>query len=241
MGVVLGDLAESGYDAEWDCIPASAVGAPHRRDRVWLLAYPSSANAGSGAGELEGKEPANGQSPQFLSHSSGGSRAAEAGDNHSDVAYAKSVRRDGRPTVFRREGQAGESFGAVRGESGRQGEDVAYADGSQRQGGGVSFGVHKEHSDLSRRGQNKKELADAFSFRQQGQREHANSGDKATDSKRETSHAFDGGVGGQWAVEPNVGRVANGVPARVDRLKGLGNAVVPQVVEWIGRRIMEAE
>src|SRR5690606_35077008 len=37
---VLGDLAACGYDAEWDCIPASAVGAPHRRDRLWLVAYP---------------------------------------------------------------------------------------------------------------------------------------------------------------------------------------------------------
>jgi len=40
MGRVLGDLAESGYDAEWDCLPAAAFGAPHIRDRVWLLAYP---------------------------------------------------------------------------------------------------------------------------------------------------------------------------------------------------------
>ena len=40
LGRVLGDLAESGYDAEWDCIPASAIGAPHRRDRVWVTAYP---------------------------------------------------------------------------------------------------------------------------------------------------------------------------------------------------------
>ena len=37
---VLGDLASSGYDATWDCIPASAVGAPHERDRLWVIAYP---------------------------------------------------------------------------------------------------------------------------------------------------------------------------------------------------------
>ncbi len=37
---VLGALAALGYDAEWHCIPASAVGAPHRRDRVWIVAYP---------------------------------------------------------------------------------------------------------------------------------------------------------------------------------------------------------
>lgn len=40
FGRVLGDLASLGYDAEWDCIPAAAFGAPHRRYRVFLLAYP---------------------------------------------------------------------------------------------------------------------------------------------------------------------------------------------------------
>jgi DNA (cytosine-5)-methyltransferase 1 len=42
---VLRSLAEIGYDAEWHCIPASAVGAPHAnngRDRIWILAYPNS-------------------------------------------------------------------------------------------------------------------------------------------------------------------------------------------------------
>lgn len=42
---VLGDLAALGYDAVWDCIPASALGACHQRDRVWLIAY---ANGGRG-------------------------------------------------------------------------------------------------------------------------------------------------------------------------------------------------
>ena len=43
-----------------------------------------------------------------------------------------------------------------------------------------------------------------------------------------------------WATEPNVGRVAHGIPARVDRLRGLGNAIVPQIAEWVGKRIVEA-
>jgi len=41
FGRILGDLAECGYDAEWENIPASALGAPHRRERVWIVAYPN--------------------------------------------------------------------------------------------------------------------------------------------------------------------------------------------------------
>jgi DNA (cytosine-5)-methyltransferase 1 len=44
-----------------------------------------------------------------------------------------------------------------------------------------------------------------------------------------------------WAAEPGVGRVADGVPRRVDRLAALGNALVPQIAEWIGRRILDHE
>jgi DNA (cytosine-5)-methyltransferase 1 len=42
LDTVLGELAEAGFDAEWACIPASAVGACHQRDRWWLVAYPES-------------------------------------------------------------------------------------------------------------------------------------------------------------------------------------------------------
>lgn len=51
---VLGDLAAIGYDAEWHCIPASAVGAPRARDRVWIAAYPASERQpGEGAIRLQ--------------------------------------------------------------------------------------------------------------------------------------------------------------------------------------------
>jgi DNA (cytosine-5)-methyltransferase 1 len=42
-----------------------------------------------------------------------------------------------------------------------------------------------------------------------------------------------------WAVEPDVGRVAHGIPKRVDRLKSLGNSLVPQIPYYIGKTILE--
>tara|TARA_Y100001963_G_C6642590_1_gene381727 strand:- start:33 stop:785 length:753 start_codon:yes stop_codon:yes gene_type:complete len=56
--------------------------------------------------------------------------------------------------------------------------------------------------------------------------------------RRRSAGRWQFGRNDHWRIEPAVGRVANGVPARVDRIKGLGNAVVPQIVEWIARRIL---
>lgn len=41
LDVVLGDLAEMGFDAEWGCLSAGDVGAPHKRERVWIVAHPA--------------------------------------------------------------------------------------------------------------------------------------------------------------------------------------------------------
>jgi DNA (cytosine-5)-methyltransferase 1 len=45
----------------------------------------------------------------------------------------------------------------------------------------------------------------------------------------------------RWENEPSVGRVAHGIPARVDRLKGLGNAIVPQVAAVIMQAIKDID
>lgn len=42
FGTVLGDLAESGYDCRWRILSAGELGAPHKRKRLWVLAYPNS-------------------------------------------------------------------------------------------------------------------------------------------------------------------------------------------------------
>lgn len=48
MGRVLGDLADLGYDAEWSCVSACAVGAPHVRQRVFIVAYPDGQHGWAG-------------------------------------------------------------------------------------------------------------------------------------------------------------------------------------------------
>ena len=51
LDIVLGELAEAGFDAEWACIPASAVGACHQRDRFWLVAYAQGIGRRTGQGQ----------------------------------------------------------------------------------------------------------------------------------------------------------------------------------------------
>ena len=156
FGRVLGDLAECGYDAEWRNIPACMVSAPHRRERVWI------------------------------------------------VAHATKMHRDGS-------------------------KDYA----CQRLGCWP----------LSKLGNDGRSvfMADAAKIRQQRSRQSFFASDCAAQSQGKAVDAFASGVGSVWSAEPAVGRVANGVPNRVDRLAALGNAVIPQIPELIGRAILQAE
>lgn len=52
IGSVLGDLSDLGYDAEWQLVSASSVGAPHRRERVFIVAHPDSESTGRDRREL---------------------------------------------------------------------------------------------------------------------------------------------------------------------------------------------
>ncbi len=84
---------------------------------------------------------------------------------------------------------------------------------------------------------------DVFSYsrgcRQQGQGESIHAQHPKAETIGETIEFSNGSGPEFWRIEPDVGRVANGIPKRMDRLKGLGNAVVPQIPELIGRAIMQ--
>lgn len=136
---VLGDLAAIGYDAEWHCIGAAHIGAPHARDRLWVVAYPH-----------------------------GGSQGFRPWAAAADVAQPRDVG----PALPEKPGQQG---GKVRGSRPARGENP---------------------------------------------------------------DAHHPAFGGTWPLEPDLPRVVDGVPHRLDRCRALGNAVVPQIAELIGRAIM---
>jgi len=143
---VLGSLADVGFDAEWHCIPAAAVGAPHIRNRVFLLGW-----------------NADGQHDSKI----------RSGREKNTNTSGDSNRKNKSKSVSNTNGTRLEK---------RQGQNTSGA--------------------------------------------RANGWPKLVRSE-------------WWESEPAVGRVANGIPARVDRLRGLGNAVVPQVAEYVGRRVVE--
>jgi len=135
----LSDLESEGYSAGMVIIPACAVNAPHRRDRVWIVAYNPNDNRES-CGTIKEIQEKNSNSPRIC-------------------------------------------------------QDVA---------------------DVSK---------------QRLERQWKPSRSESTGL----------GQGSWWSTEPNVGRVAHGVPNRVDRLKALGNAIVPQVAYQIFKAIKEIE
>jgi DNA (cytosine-5)-methyltransferase 1 len=157
---VLADLAFIGYDAEWQLVPAASLGAPHRRERLIIVAYANNQQFGTSRdGSQSSRQTQTDKGSDELLNWIGG-RSKTMADSDSKFL----------------------------------GEHWSPND----------FGIPRYRWDYKCKGKA------ANDFRQ------------------------------WWETEPDVGRVAHGIPSRVDRLRGLGNAVVPQVAEYVGRLIMEA-
>jgi DNA (cytosine-5)-methyltransferase 1 len=185
VDAVLGTLAALGYDAEWHSIPASAIGAPHYRDRFWLVAHAMhdghGVNHGTGENRGAAREGENCQDQWERVRCVSGRSGSDPGDATRD---GRGQGREGRVAA------SGEAREATR-------PDATYADSARCIEQWRPIPIRAELAAAQRRG--------------------------------------------WWSSEPDVGRVAHGVPARVDRLRALGNAVVPQIPELIGRAILAAD
>jgi DNA (cytosine-5)-methyltransferase 1 len=199
LGDVLGDLAELGYDAEWGCVSAASVGAPHLRKRIFIVAHADS-------DDRRGRSSSKPQKRRTRVEHGGGGTGQYERKTDSDVAHRE---REGL------EGHAGDGDHSHESRRLKARPDRPTGEGCLPRG----------------------EVADATVTGRETRRGNGMGDDKRSSMGDRQSARSCGKEGGHWAVEPNVGRVANGVPNRVDRLRGLGNAIVPQVAEWIGQRL----
>ena len=190
LGTVLGDLASLGYDCRWLCIRASDVGAPHHRDRWFLLANASSLRWDSGRSDR--------------------SERHVQGNQERDTSQVQRTR-DERQLGAR-------SLCAI----------LPNADNCRCRNGALQYigGQLECASDAGNYGE-KGYVANADGAQRQGDQRQGDQRQGDQRQERNESQYADHSSSGWWQIEPNVGRVANGSPHRVHRLKGLGNAQVP--------------
>lgn len=188
---VLEDLASEGYSTRTFSISASSIGANHKRERVWTVAYTYDTR----------------------------NRTSQ----HETNSDREKIN----------EGWKEQSFS----EPSRQSEDVANSQSQWRREPRYSYQEKRSSESSSTQPQSSSsDVADSDSERLKEQwrpKSISTKGDKSECSSSEE------GIG-WWESEPRVGRVAHGIPKRVDRLKSLGNAVVPHIPYYIGQAIIES-
>lgn len=257
---VLADLERAAYSAIPFIIPACAVGAPHRRDRIWVVAWDTNSNRATTECQIQGRQDSesnrtcgNVADPTELQRDGGDhhSRISARAESFSELGNSDrsgivpDTERDGQHDTAQRIGFAGCP------DQGRMPEperpcgapaDVsAYAEGERLQGerfGGTRGGAHDRI--ITGRG-----LAGSIDQADDG------NGRGGYDWRRITEEGF-------WrAVEPPVCGMDDGIPYGLDscgqpapktkaamhaqRIKALGNSVVPQIPYILGKFILETE
>ena len=266
---VCSNLEDEGYEVQPFLIPAASVGAPHRRERIWFIAIREESMVNSDnvrfEQHIETEEEAfrRRSSATFESTSDvvnsehngsptttiEGSSAASSDNNEkgqiktSEFEGTSGSRNDEIMENSRRTLRQGSKLGAA------NEDEIRKEDANQHQRSGSPSESDVANTESIRTGEsrefNQEERSEGSGSTQLN---GSSSNDANTSSGRRSLQEREIQTGRNssqhqswWLVEPNVGRVAYGVSGRVHRLKALGNSIVPQIVEEIGRAIIKAE
>jgi len=273
------DLESQGYEVQPFNIPAAAVGAPHQRKRIWIIATLADSVSNDERREIsrsyeeKGRVQEEHRSKDSASGIfSGTSEIRKSNNGYEAMENPRRTLRQGSELFDTNEDEVGkENANQHQRSSSTSKSNVANTD--TRLGNGENEELqsrgqasisssegenvtdtksissdgreHREHQE-KRSGQGKirressEELANTNSERLERLRQSSSQFNE-TSSSTSRSEERQGQVDqGWWSVEPNVGRVAHGVSGRVHRLKALGNSIVPQIAEEIGKAIIKA-
>jgi DNA (cytosine-5)-methyltransferase 1 len=243
---VIDDLERLGYQTTWGIFSASEVGAPHQRKRVYILAYADGAGLETQWTKSVEKWQTRpiGQSGAMANTDSQRQRVYILGDANCDGretntrgrslsnkewnGEGEEQRRNHQPAGVDRAGDVADATGNdartiirdLEGEDGKKNRPQVEEQKDSRQFGDCGSDV----ADASSQGSQGR-VSGGQDQERQGQQGHARRGSTAHGQPEPVS----------WATEPNVGRVVNGAAFRVDRLRLLGNGVVPHTAAkaWI--------
>ena len=273
------DLESQGYEVQPFNIPAAAVGAPHQRKRIWIIATLADSVSNNERREIsqsyeeKGRVQEEHRSKDSASRIfSGTSEIRKSNNGYETMENSGRTLRQGSSIREKNEDEVGKENANQHQRSSSSSEsnvanaDTRLSDGQKKElqsRGQASISSrerenvtdtksissdgreHREHQE-KRSGQGKirressEELANTDSERLEGlgqSRSQFNETSSSTSCSEERQRQVDQGW---WEFEPNVGRVAHGVPGRVHRLKALGNSIVPQIAEEIGRALIKA-
>ena len=213
---VCSDLESEGFEIQPFIIPAAGVGAPHKRERVWIVGY--SKHNGSLTSKIRRGNKEADAGTQKRQNQTIESKGTGGSSNNEIMENSRRTLRQG--SEFRKKNEdedRQENANQFERSSSTSKHHVANSNSNREKWD------QPKHKQGSRFEQDGTDVANSKRIHVQGQQDRSGQ----EQSRRES----------WWEFEPNVGRVANGVPGRVHRLKGLGNSIVPQIAEEIGKAI----
>ena len=292
------DLEGEGYEVRAFNIPAAGVGAPHRRERIWIVAHRKKSMVNADNVRLEqhnetkketsrwrtsttfeptsdvadtisndkgreisrsneeerGIQEEHRQDDSSARITSRTSSIRQTNNGHEDVENSRRTLRQGTELREKNEDEVGEGYANQYQRSGSPSEsNVANTEGyrwnsktqsemdekKNRRKEGRRFKDSSE--DVANAEQSR---SSSESIRNIGSLEEESSREKERGNQssiRTSTRSTDVANSSWWQSEPDVGRVAHGIPGRVHRLKALGNSIIPKIAEEIGNAIIKAE
>jgi DNA (cytosine-5)-methyltransferase 1 len=282
LDTVLENLESQGYAVRTFSIPASAVGANHKRERVWIVAYSERNDNQRQISGVNGEEKKisrehredNSTTRKFSRTSSiWKTDNGNVEDTRRSLWQGSELQRQNENEIG--EGNANQSERSSSSSKSDVADTKSHGSFNEQKRDIKSLGGKSKKEERRKRNQSSvcsssrsTEMADTESISSYGRelKQHQKkSGEEGTtriktgrvssDGANTDSERLQGqwsehqlsesqgeeqiGWNGWWQFEPNVGRVAHGVPSRVDRLKGLGNSLVPYVPYLIGQTILK--